>query len=176
MEGPFRLARVCEVLGAPRSTIYHRRARGELLGTRPGPATEISDADLVERIRQVIGDSPFAGEGYRKVRARLRREHDIRVGGKRVLRLMRHAGLLAPHRVRGRRRERPHDGTIIPDGPNLRWGTDATMAWTRPDGWVWVLSTSTTGQPKPGVMSPRPVTVSPLSSPSSTASGVLDPT
>jgi putative transposase len=32
-----------------------------------------------------------------------------------------------------------HDGTIIPDRPNLRWGTDATMAWTRVDGWVWVF-------------------------------------
>lgn len=140
MEGPFPLARVCEVLGAPRSTVYHRRARGELLGTRPGPATQVSDADLTERVRQVISDSPFSGEGYRKVRARLRREHGIRVGGKRVLRLMRQAGLLAPQRVRGRRRERPHDGTIIPDGPDLRWGTDATMAWTRLDGWVWVFA------------------------------------
>jgi len=73
------------------------------------------------------------------VRARLRREHGIRAGGKRVLRLMRRHGLLAPQRVRGRRRPRPHDGTIIPDGPNLRWGTDATMAWTRDDGWGWVF-------------------------------------
>jgi hypothetical protein len=32
MEGPFPLARVCEVLGAPRSTVYHRRARGDQLG------------------------------------------------------------------------------------------------------------------------------------------------
>ena len=125
------------MLGVCRSTVYHRRARGELLGHRPGPATQISDADLTERIRQVISDSPFAGEGYRKVRARLRREQELRVGGKRVLRLMRRHGLLAPQRMRGRRRERPHDGTIIPAGPNLRWGTDATMAWTRQDGWVW---------------------------------------
>jgi hypothetical protein len=28
----------------------------------------------------------------------------------------------------------PHDGTIIPQAPNQRWGTDATMAWTRADG------------------------------------------
>ena len=73
------------------------------------------------------------------MRARLRREHQIRVGGKQVLRLMRRHGLFAPQRVRGRRKPRPHDGTIIPDGPNLRWGTDATMAWTRTDGWVWVF-------------------------------------
>jgi putative transposase len=90
-------------------------------------------------IRQVLDDSPFAGEGYRKVRARLRREHGIRVGGKRVLRLMRRHGLLAPSGS-GTPPERLHDGTIIPDGPNLRWGTDATMAWTRLDGWVWVFA------------------------------------
>jgi putative transposase len=57
-----------------------------------------------------------------------------------VLRLLRREGLLAPQRVRGRRRPRPHDGTIIPDAPNQRWGTDATMAWTRSDGWVWVFA------------------------------------
>ncbi len=139
MEGNYPMARVCAVLGAPRSTIYHRRARGDQLGCRPGPKTAISDDELVAKIRHVLVESPFAGEGYRKVRARLRREHQIRVGGKQVLRLMRRHGLFAPQRVRGRRKPRPHDGTIIPDGPNLRWGTDATMAWTRTDGWVWVF-------------------------------------
>jgi len=95
---------------------------------------------LVPLIRRVLRTSPFAGEGYRKVRARLRREHGVPVSGKWVLLLLRREGLLAPQRVRGRRRPRPHDGTIIPDGPNLRWGTDATMAWTRVDGWVWVFA------------------------------------
>jgi putative transposase len=57
-----------------------------------------------------------------------------------VLRLLRREGLLAPKRVRGRRKPRPHDGTIIPQWPNQRWGTDATMAWTRVDGWVWVFA------------------------------------
>jgi putative transposase len=128
---------VCRVLGAPRSTIYARRAGGR--PGRPGPVPPIEDAELVRLIRQVLTDSPFAGEGYRKVRARLRRELGVRVSGKRVLRLLRREGLLAPQRVRGRRRPRPHDGRIIPDGPNLRWGTDATMAWTRDDGWVWVF-------------------------------------
>jgi len=99
----------------------------------------IGDEELVRLIGQVVKDSPFAGEGYRKLRARLRREHGVQVSGKRVLRLLRHEGLLAPQRVRGRRKPRPHDGTIIPAAPNVRRGTDATMAWTRNDGWVWVL-------------------------------------
>jgi putative transposase len=131
------VAVVCRVLGAPRSSVYARRHGQQR--ARPGPATSISDPDLLQRIRQVLVTSPFAGEGYRKLRARLRREHGVQVSGKRVLRLLRQEGLLAPQRVRGRRRPRPHDGTIIPEGPNLRWGTDATMAWTRDDGWVWVF-------------------------------------
>jgi transposase InsO family protein len=130
---------VCRVLGAPRSSIYARRASAGASG-RPGPATSISDPDLLRLIYQVLDASPFAGEGYRKVRARLRREHGVHVGGKRVLRLLRREGLLAPQRIRGRRRPHPHDGTIIPAAPNQRWGTDATMAWTRVDGWVWVFA------------------------------------
>jgi putative transposase len=139
MERQLPVATVCRVLGVSRSTVYARRGRSGL-PSRPGPATMISDDELVVLIRRILADSPFAGEGYRKVRARLRREHDVRVSGKRVLRLLRAHGLLAPQRVRGRRKPRPHDGTIIPAAPNLRWGTDATMAWTRTDGWVWVFA------------------------------------
>jgi hypothetical protein len=140
MERHLPAAVVCRLLGAPRSTIYARRAQAAGADRRPGPATSISDDELVVLIRQVLADSPFAGEGYRKLRARLRRQHQVHVSGKRVLRLLRREGLLAPQRARGRRRPRPHDGTIIPEAPNLRWGTDATMAWTRADGWAWVFA------------------------------------
>jgi HTH-like domain len=92
-------------------------------------ATSISDPDLLELIRQVLAVSPFAGEGYPKVRARLRREHGVRVSGKRVLRLLRREGLLAPQRVRGRRRPRPHDGTIIPAARSWPLGATASV-WT----------------------------------------------
>lgn len=132
------LASVCRILGAPRSTIYARRADTRSR-TKRGPVTAISDDELTAKIRAAISGSPFSGEGHRKVTARLRREHGIRVGRKRVLRLMREAGLLAPQRARGRRKPRPHDGTIIPSAPNMLWGTDATMAYTRDDGWVWAF-------------------------------------
>jgi putative transposase len=133
------LATVCRVTGAPWSTIYHRRSRGDALGVRPGPKTQLSDDDLTEQIRAVITGSSFSGEGHRKVRAHLRREHQLCVGKNRVLRLMRNAGLLAPQRVARRRQPRVHNGRVITDAPNVRWGTDATMAWTREDGWVWVF-------------------------------------
>src|SRR4029453_2555888 len=93
MEHNLHLAVVCRVLDAPRSTVYARRQ--SKLPARPGPATSISDHDLLGLIRQVLRASPFAGEGYRKVRARLRREHQVQVSGKRVLRLLRREGLLA---------------------------------------------------------------------------------
>jgi putative transposase len=134
------LARVCPLNGAARSTIYHRRARGDGPRARPGPKTEVSDAELTDTIRQVITECSFAGEGHRKVRARLRREHQLSVGKNRVLRLMRGAGLLAPQRATKRRRPRLHDGRIITTAPNVRWGTDATMAWTKNDGWDWVFA------------------------------------
>jgi putative transposase len=91
MEHRLPLAVVCRLLGAPRSTIYARRVAGGPPG-RPGPSTSISDADLVVLIRRVLADSPFAGEGYRKIRARLRRQHGVQVSGKRVLRLLRREG------------------------------------------------------------------------------------
>src|SRR6266540_6155091 len=136
------LATVCRLASAPRSTVYARRGReadDRPAAGRRGPVVAIADEELTELIREVIRSSPFAGEGHRKVTARLRREHGIGVGRKRVLRLMRQAGLLAPQRARGRRKPRPHDGTIIPGGPNMIWGTDSTMAWTIRVGWVWAF-------------------------------------
>jgi putative transposase len=126
------ILRVCTVLGAPRSTIYERRGRSDNAApAKRGPKTEITDDDLVVMIRKVIDDSPFCGEGYRKVRAHLRREHDIHVGGKRVLRLMR------THR----RKPRLHLGSITPDAPDVMWGTDGTTIMTKNDGQVWVFAT-----------------------------------
>ncbi len=83
------------------------------------------DAEPVEKIRQVIKASGFHGEGYRKVRARLKREkiHTSKAQG---LRLMREKGLLAK-RCRGPQRDpRAHDGTIVPSRVDEMWGTDMT--------------------------------------------------
>ena len=118
--------RVCDILDAPRSTIYARDAAalrdpsGVVIAfpTR-GPRTEISDEALLQLIREVIDESPFSGEGHRKITAYLRRKKKVHVGRKRVLRIMRANGLLAPQRAKKRRKARSHDGTIIPEGPDL---------------------------------------------------------
>src|SRR5262249_49655129 len=103
---------------------------------KPGPKTLHSDADVVEAIRAVLAVCPFHGEGYRKVRARLahRRRH---LSGKRVLRLMRSHGLLAPRRLGPPNGNPAHDGTIITERPDVMWGTDATRFYTEGDGWCW---------------------------------------
>ncbi len=127
------------MLGAPRSTASYRAGRVGAEMARPGPAGTVDDATLVALIREVLSASPFAGEGYRTVRARLRRAHDVQRRWQAGAPADAPGGLSAPQRSARRRAKRLHDGSIIPAAPNLRWGTDATMAWTVEDGWVWVF-------------------------------------
>ena len=96
---------------------------------RRGPSGPMPDAALVEAIRAVLSSSPFHGEGHRKLWARLRIA-GVRTSKRRVLRLMREHGLLAPSRVGAPRGPRNHDATIIPNRVNEMWGTDLTVTWT----------------------------------------------
>ena len=96
-----------------------------MLGKR-GPKTLVSDPDLVAAIHRVLSEAPFNGEGYRKVRARLARR-GVAVGGKRLLRLMRHHQLLAPRRLGPPNGDPAHAGTIITTRPNEMWGSDALL-------------------------------------------------
>jgi transposase InsO family protein len=89
----------------------------------------MADTELVAAIRAVLADSPFHGEGHRKVWARLRMR-GVRTSPRRVLRLMRQHDLLAPARAGSPRGPRNHDGTIIPDALDTMWGTDMTTTWT----------------------------------------------
>jgi putative transposase len=127
----YGLARTCRVLEFPRSTVYAARARAlaPVPPRRRGPTTAWTDAELTGQIRAVLARSPFLGEGYRKVWARLR-SAGIRTSKARVLRLMRAAGLLAPTRAGRPHGPKAHDGTIIPGRPDAMWGIDATAGWT----------------------------------------------
>jgi putative transposase len=133
---PYGLSRVCRVWEVARSTVYAVRARS--LGPpkppeRRGPKTSLSDEVLTERIREVLAASPFHGEGYRKVWARLRFA-GTRTSKARTLRLMRQAGLLAPVRVGRPHGPRAHDRTIVTAKPNEMWGTDGTSTVTTREG------------------------------------------
>jgi putative transposase len=127
---PYGLAAVCRVWRLARSGVYrHRAPVAPSPPRRPGPVGPMPDADLADAIRAVLAASPFHGEGHRKVWARLR-HRGIRTSRRRVLRLMRAHGLLAPTRVGAPRGPRAHDGTIIPDAVDVMWGTDLTATIT----------------------------------------------
>jgi transposase InsO family protein len=88
---------------------------------------------MLDAIRVVLAESPFHGEGYRKVWARLRFK-GIRTSKERVRRLMREHGLQAPGRAGHPHGPKAHDGTIIPQQPNVMWGTDLTSTRTVEEG------------------------------------------
>ena len=125
----YGLQRVTRLWGVARATVYrHRRPdRGER--RRPGPVGAMPDAALVGEIRKLLEDSPFHGEGYRKLWARLRFA-GIRTSRRRVLRLAREHGLLAHQRPGRRHGPRAHDGTITTEQVDVMWGTDLTSVVT----------------------------------------------
>jgi putative transposase len=132
----YSLVRVCRVWHLKRSTVYwQRRTKAGPANTtvRPGPQGPCSDTELVQHIKAILAESPFLGEGYRKVWARLRYA-GIRTSKRRVLRLMRENQLLAPHRRGSSPGPRVHDGTITTDRVNDMWGTDMTTTFTAEDG------------------------------------------
>lgn len=124
---PYGVRRVCRVWEIASATFYAWRKRRDtpVPQRRRGPQGNHSDEELLEMIRAILESSPFCGEGYRKVWARLRYQ-GVRTSKERIRRLMREHGLLAPTRVGRRRGPRNHDGKIGTAQPNQMWGTDLT--------------------------------------------------
>ena len=144
----YPLTMICAIYRLARSSVYAtastaRATSPSTAAGKRGPRTAIADAELVEEIRAVLAACRFHGEGYRKVRARLAHRGD-RVSGKRVLRLMRLNGLLAPRRLGPPNGNPAHDGTIITDRPDVMWGTDGTRFYTEEDGCAGSSGPSTT--------------------------------
>ena len=141
---PYGVSLVCRLWGAPRSSLYAGRREQErdsrlLVHRKRGPKTPLSDEELLALIRDDIDSSPFEGEGHRKVWARLRIQREVRVSRKRVLRLMREAHLLSPHRSRPRN-PNLHVGEIITREPDVMWGTDGARVFTVEEGWGWIFA------------------------------------
>ena len=130
----YGLARVARVWNISRASVYRslKETQPNTPPRRPGPVGACSDAELADHIRQQIAASRLHGEGYRKLWARLR-VAGVRASPRRVRRVMRENGLLAPHRV-GRNEAKPHDGTIVTDKVNEMWGTDMTQTITVREG------------------------------------------
>jgi len=139
---PYGIKRICQVAGYPRSSFYAQGAchAGERRAlNKRGPRCEISDLELLGYIRRDLQQSPFHGEGHRKVWARLKYGQGLRISRKRVLRLMREHLLLSPYR-RPQGAPRLHSGEIITDKPDAMWGTDGTRVLTLEDGYVWIFA------------------------------------
>ena len=130
---PYGLARVCRVWRTARATVYrHRSPAPADPPRRRGPAGPMPDAALVAAIRDILSGGPFHGEGHRKIWARLRLA-GVGTSKRRVLRLMREHGLLAPSRTGAPRGPRTHEGTIIPDRVDAMWGTVPPAVFGTPD-------------------------------------------
>jgi len=141
----FGISRVCRIWGAPRATVYRCRAASDGAEAanagrppkRRGPQGACSDAELLLHIQATIAASPFSGEGYRKVWARLRSQ-GVRTAPRRVRRVMKGNDLLAPQRP-VQQDGHLHDGTIVTDRVDEVWGTDMTQTVTTGEGRAYVF-------------------------------------
>ena len=137
---PYGVERTARVLEVPRSTVYARRkaAARTVPPGRRGPRSALTDDALVAAIRAALAETPWVGEGYRKVWAMLR-HRGVRSSRGRVLRLMREHQLLAPHRTGNAHGPKAHDGTITTEVPDEMWGVDATQVVTTQEGTATVF-------------------------------------
>jgi putative transposase len=137
----YGVQRVCCAWEMPRSSFYDRVVRKAVPSVllKRGPKMLLTDDEVLALIRTDLQTSSFIGEGHRKVWGRLRFVKGIRVGRKRVLRIMRENNLLSPHRViQGQPKK--HTGKIITAAPNVMWGTDGTKIFTSEQGWCWLFT------------------------------------
>jgi putative transposase len=121
----YDVKRLCRLAEVSRSGFY-------AWSRRPPSPRAIADAELLEQIRTIHHESRRT-YGAPRVHGQLRRRQ-VRVGCKRVARLMRNDGLVGVNPRRRRRRGRP-DVASAPDllkrdftaaRPNMRWVADIT--------------------------------------------------
>ena len=135
----FSVAVMCRVLGVNR-TAFHNWER------RAPSDRALTDAWLTEKIKRIHGGSRGV-YGAPRVHAELRLEHGIRVGRKRVARLMKAAGIAG---VRPRKRWKTTiripgitpatdlvERQFRPDSPNALWVADITYLRTG-EGWLYL--------------------------------------
>jgi putative transposase len=132
---------VCRLLGVSRSGYYEweRRAPSD---------RALTDAWLIEKIR-VIHEAHRGVYGAPRIHADLRLAHGVRVGRKRVERLMREAGISGLQRRKRGRTTVSVPGVRVaddlverrfgPDGPNQLWVADLTYLRTW-EGWLYLAA------------------------------------
>jgi putative transposase len=137
---PYGVARVVAIWSLARSSFYAARHRQQhpREPQKRGPKV-LTDEELLAKVRQLLAEPVFSGEGYRKIWARLRHQ-GIRTSKDRVLRLLRENQLLSPARQPQPVPGNPHEGTILTAAPNQMWGTDATATFTEVEGTVTIFA------------------------------------
>src|SRR5437660_3426028 len=132
---------MCRVLGVSRTGFHNWERRAPC-------DRALSDAWLTERVKQ-IHDRSRGVYGAPRIHAELRMDHGIRVGRKRVARLMKAAGISG---VRPRKRARTTiripgitpasdlvERQFRPDRPNVLWVADITYLRTG-EGWLYLAA------------------------------------
>ena len=133
------VSRLARVLGVARAGYY-------AFTSRPASPRTLADQALTDQIQQLHARSRGT-YGAPRVHAELRLGLDIRVGRKRVARLMHVAGLQGCHRRRGRglTRRDPQatsapdlvERTFTPPAPDRLWVADITQQRTG-QGWLYL--------------------------------------
>lgn len=123
--------RICDV--APSSYYYHLQhpERQQPAGKgRPIPGfsytkdgTKVSDKRIKRYLLQII-NGPHAASGYRKLAALLRRKHRLVINKKKVYRLCKELGILAPQRVATNPVPKKLARNRVVTGPNQLWQMD----------------------------------------------------
>src|SRR6266508_2917327 len=134
------ISRLCKLLGVTRQGFYAWRRRGPSL-------RQLGDSELKRLIVQIY-DGSHQTYGAVRVNDELREDHDVRVGRKRVARLMRELGLQGVSRRGKKPRTTVPDQTAPPapdlverrfvaDRPNALWLADITYVDTR-EGYLFL--------------------------------------
>ena len=137
----FPVAVMCRVLGVSRTGFHNweRRAPSD---------RALTDAWLTEKIKRIHEHSRGV-YGAPRIHAELRIEHDVRVGRKRVARLMKAAGIsgVRPRKAvadddpdpRDHARHRPRRAPVPARRPNVLWVADITYLRTG-EGWLYLAA------------------------------------
>lgn len=140
-QADYPIGLLCQALGVSRSGFY-------AWSTRAPSDRQLTDAWLIDQIREIHAENREV-YGAPRIHAELRLARGVRVGRKRVERLMRDAGIsgLVPKK-RGRTTIRVPgvrvaddlvDRDFRPAGPNVLWVADITYLRTW-EGWLYLAA------------------------------------
>lgn len=123
----------------PQGPSWHPAVVGNVSAMPQWPKASIPDTALLTAIKADLEEFARGSDGHRDVWARLRVCRGIRVSPRRVLRVMRENGLLAPDRHRPRSGYARQDG-IVAHSPSFMWSTGSMRVFTAEEGWGWIFT------------------------------------